>query len=295
MSGRETKAPRFAWKVMLASGQTVYAKAESDAGDDAALVTEAWAMERARAVGFPAPAVLALDTSETIFPGPLLVMAECPGKALAPLWRSPGPDEAALDDATGTRPWFELGRRVRPLHEVRLAGFGRLNGGQFQATGEVRGRQRAWRAYSSTPATAALADPEFTAHLAPDVVSTSRRALASLADESERPETVLLHGELCAKHTFVDPDTGRLQGVIDFGDAEVGPPAWEFANIALWEDDLRLDAALAGYDAPATFRRQVIALAIVRGLALAHRRFREGRTGATDPFESWLAPRLEQF
>jgi len=52
----------------------------------------------------------------------------------------------------------------------------------------------------------------------------ARRALAALPDTLPRPP-VVLHSNPSPTHVFVDPDTGQLIGVIDFGDAYASHPA----------------------------------------------------------------------
>jgi aminoglycoside phosphotransferase (APT) family kinase protein len=74
------------------------------------------------------------------------------------------------------------------------------------------------------------------------------RTLAAL------PETqafVALHSNPGPPHTFVDPGTGRFQGLIDFGDAYISHPALDLWR---WRWPTERAAALAGYtaDAPAS-------------------------------------------
>lgn len=78
--------------------------------------------------------------------------------------------------------------------------------------------------------------------------SVRERALAALP---ESQEFVALHSNPGPPHTFVDPRTGRFQGLIDFGDSYISHPAldvWRWR----WPDDRA--AVLAGYtaDAPAS-------------------------------------------
>src|SRR5581483_163288 len=51
----ETLLPRFVWEATFDDGSGVVLRAEHDSGGDCALVLEAWAIERARAAGLPAP------------------------------------------------------------------------------------------------------------------------------------------------------------------------------------------------------------------------------------------------
>ncbi|MPZ15008.1 MAG: phosphotransferase [Chloroflexi bacterium] len=71
---------------------------------------------------------------------------------------------------------------------------------------------------------------------------------------------VLLHRDLWPENCFVDADTGRFVGIIDFGDAALGPAAWEFglAELPTAEWSGRLQAAYqAMVGPPADFDEQV--------------------------------------
>ncbi len=77
--------------------------------------------------------------------------------------------------------------------------------------------------------------------LAFDVVR--ERTLATLPDA---PEFVALHSNPGPPHTFVDPDTGRVNGLIDFGDAYISHPALDLWR---WRWPSERAAVLAGYTA----------------------------------------------
>ena len=64
-------------------------------------------------------------------------------------------------------------------------------------------------------------------------------------------EFVALHANPGPPHTLVDPSTGRLHGLIDFGDAYISHPALDLWR---WRWPSERAAALAGYttDAPAS-------------------------------------------
>ncbi|HEX2188854.1 MAG TPA: aminoglycoside phosphotransferase family protein [Longimicrobiaceae bacterium] len=68
------------------------------------------------------------------------------------------------------------------------------------------------------------------------------------------PEAVLLHRDVAPGHLLCDPATGRLTGVIDFGDVALGEPARDFVYV--YEDFgpailAEVLAAYAGERAPA--------------------------------------------
>jgi aminoglycoside phosphotransferase (APT) family kinase protein len=72
-------------------------------------------------------------------------------------------------------------------------------------------------------------------------------------DRNFRFAPSLVHADLGPSHILVDPETGEVSGVIDFGDARVGDPAIDIVGL------LRVESAvLAGYGdrADETFRRR---------------------------------------
>src|SRR6476661_2130855 len=92
------------------------------------------------------------------------------------------------------------------------------------------------------------------------------RTLAALPQSQE---FVALHSNPGPPHTFVDRATGRLQGLIDFGDAYISHPALDLWR---WRWPAERAAALAGYtaDAPVSddFMRTWKAVAVVASAIL---------------------------
>jgi aminoglycoside phosphotransferase (APT) family kinase protein len=77
--------------------------------------------------------------------------------------------------------------------------------------------------------------------LSPEAVG--RRALAALPDVDD---IVALHSNPGREHTFVDPATGKLNGLIDFGDAYISHPA---NDLSRWRSPADRRAILTGYTA----------------------------------------------
>lgn len=48
---------------------------------------------------------------------------------------------------------------------------------------------------------------------------------------------VVIHSDIMPEHIIVDPETHKLSGIIDFGDIEVGDPAYDFTFLADYGDD----------------------------------------------------------
>ena len=296
---RETLAPRFVWRVQFEAGEPLYVKAEHEAGDDAALVLEAWAIERVRERGVPAPETIALDTTEAIFPGPVLLQREMPGVPLSPVWRARQHDEIALDAVHARAVWRAAGELLGRVHEIAVPGYGRLDDAHYAATGEVRGACTSWAEAVLQPALDAIAFMERARSLPANQLDAARRALEAHDDVfASVTDARLMHGDLAAKHIFVDPHTHEITGIIDWGDREAGDPAHDLANIALWEDDDRMEWTLEGYaggspggDSP-ELRRRIAAYTIADGLRVAAKRFRQGRVDAAESTVAWLLPRV---
>jgi aminoglycoside phosphotransferase (APT) family kinase protein len=96
-----------------------------------------------------------------------------------------------------------------------------------------------------------------------DVRSRTLAALPAAA------ELVALHSNPGPPHTFVDPDTGRFRGLIDFGDAYISHPVLDLWR---WCWPAERAAALAGYVADAAvsddFMRTWQAVGIVADVLL---------------------------
>lgn len=59
----------------------------------------------------------------------------------------------------------------------------------------------------------------------------------------DRSPLVLIHGDIAPRNLLADPETGRLTGIVDWGDAALADPAMDFAKLPL----AVLPAAIEGY------------------------------------------------
>ncbi len=60
-------------------------------------------------------------------------------------------------------------------------------------------------------------------------------------------EPVLAHDDLWYKHIYHDPSTGRLTGIIDWGDIEITDPAKDFYGFWVYGESF-LDEVLSHYE-----------------------------------------------
>jgi aminoglycoside phosphotransferase (APT) family kinase protein len=249
---------------------------------------EAWACERALSLGVPVPRVIAVDTTGPI---PYLVLSKVAGVALSD---SRLPVELA---ARGAR---QAGAMVRQLHEVRLPGFGWIDRDHFLRTAQVRGRSASWMAEISTELDPALEELVSCGALTDTQAAVLRDEMrAALPSLEAIREGRLLHGDLARMHTYVDPQDGVLTGLVDWGDVQVGDPAWDLAIAACHlaspsEGILRVHAihqrdlfreVLEGYEPPPNLAERLTALG---SFYLAYRRasvakLGQGEEGAPNP------------
>ena len=115
---------------------------------------------------------------------------------------------------------------------------------------------------------------------APDVVG--RRAMRQLPDTWE---IVALHSNPGPEHVFVDPDTGQLQGVIDFGDAYFNHPVHDLRRFRAPEDRAEVFAGYFENSSPSSEFLAVwdvaCALADVAAIALCPE-YRDSAAGELD-------------
>jgi aminoglycoside phosphotransferase (APT) family kinase protein len=179
---------------------------------------EAWACERARSLGVPAPEVVSIDTTAPI---PHLALAKVPGVALVTADLPPGAAERAARHA---------GAMLRMLHGDVMPGFGWIDRHHFRSTREIRGKSPSWIGEIGAALELAL-DGLVAAGAVTDADATKLRAeMTALRPAVEAvTEGRFLHGDLGRMHIMVDPDTGQVTGLIDWGDVQVGDPAWDLA------------------------------------------------------------------
>jgi aminoglycoside phosphotransferase (APT) family kinase protein len=182
---------------------------------------EAWACERARSVGVPAPEVISIDRSAPI---PHLALSKVAG---VPLCDDHLPLELA---AKGAR---EAGALLQQVHEIRLPGFGWTDREHFKHTGEVRGKSPSWVKEIRAELNPALEELVSRRALAPTQADSVRDQMqAAMRDIKTITEGRFLHGDLGRMHILVDPDHGDVTGFIDWGDVQVGDPVWDLAITA---------------------------------------------------------------
>jgi len=125
---------------------------------------------------------------------------------------------AKLEGETRREALTDLGRMLRRIHSIPQEPL-RQSGLFFGDQSPVDVRWRLGSVFDDVAETIRQEGKPWSFHLAPDEVG--RRLMRTLPDV----KTILaLHSNPGPEHTFVDPVSGRLTGLIDFGDAYFSHP-----------------------------------------------------------------------
>jgi aminoglycoside phosphotransferase (APT) family kinase protein len=230
---------------------------------------EVWAVGRCRALGVPAPDVLAADWSLAHFPWPYTVARRLPGRVLRRRDLTP-PEIASLLE--------QMGGYLRLIHSVELAGHGNL----IETGDSYTGRHAsAWEALRD--------DMEHRiAHLPPGLLPDERVGRVRALVERERDlfaldGAVLVHGDFQGNNVLVSD--GRVTGVLDFENLVAGDPALDFKPVHFHSDAPTRDLAALrrGYgDRPGLFddrfERRLLVYELVFALELLWWKTRFGNT-----------------
>ncbi len=144
---------------------------------------------------------------------------------------------------------FDLGRMLRRIHGLPQQAFidSRLLPGDHSPV-DVR-----WRFGNLFDEVIELIRERGQAWRFPiDPLTVSRRAMQFLPDVDT---WVALHSNPGPEHVFVNPDTRRLSGIIDFGDAYFSHPA---NDLRRWRSPDDREAVFAGYTADAPVNENFI-------------------------------------
>lgn len=187
-------------------------------------------------------------------------------------WVEGEPTSTPLSDALAR----EAGEVTAALHAVPSEGYGLL----VDTADEIRGsEEQPGAAFTSRwgPDLWPYDGRPLTTH--PIVRAAPRLALAAgalreqLLGYAQRSERAVCHTDLNASHFLVRD--GRLEGVIDFGDAAIVPPAVDIASFAYFEGWEKTERFLEGYTSNRVLRdirrAEAYQLGVVLGLQKVHK------------------------
>jgi aminoglycoside phosphotransferase (APT) family kinase protein len=252
-SGGEARA------YMLSGGVVVKTQRPHRLRPRTSLTKEAFFLNELHRTGnFPVPKVLGYGHVEAI---EYLCLTRIPGIAVRHVQLTPAQQTAMLH-ALGT-----ILRSIHDIDQTTLRASGQLPGDEHPSDL----RQRFSDAFARL-ASVLSADHTWQGDL--DIRNLADRQIGCLPDTTQ---PVALHSNPGPEHVFVDPSTGRLTGLIDFGDAYRSHPAMDLRP---WRQPADTKYLIAGYQAagplPDGFTQVVITGQIVAELSRVTR-------GAQDP------------
>ena len=204
-------------------GTTVVVEAHVDddltvfikAGANQNVHTEAAVMERVRAAGIPAVDVLGVGHDERLPGGHWMITRAAVGRFLQDVGRTAPTIGRSLD---------ELAEYYTLLHQLALPGFGAL-------TDDARGgRLSSWSQWQQAMVDEALGSLTQTEAAPAAFVSRARKLCRAFAAELDAAPCALLHADLGDGEIYVDPSTGAVTAIVDWGSALVGDPLYDLVR-----------------------------------------------------------------
>jgi aminoglycoside phosphotransferase (APT) family kinase protein len=142
----------------------------------------------------------------------------------------------------------ELGEQLRAVHEVNTDGHGLIGGSGVPGVGMFSSASDAMRMFMEF----GLSGLEHNNWIDGDSARRVRSLFDAHSEALNASPPCLLHGDLKAEHVLVDPETGRLAGVLD-PHPWSGEPAYDLARlIATGGEEMRAPL-LSGYGAPSAY------------------------------------------
>ncbi|MBV7332125.1 aminoglycoside phosphotransferase family protein [Chloroflexi bacterium TSY] len=182
------------------------------------------------------------------------------------------PGQALQKEAMSHSVANSLGTFLAHLHGIPVQGYGRLQEDESRICGQqtdaLSGILARWCWGQLWPFDqSSLHDHPF-AKMDPALIPKLQMVQAELLELASSENAVLLHADLHGEHIF--QENSELTGVIDFGAAAIGLPAWDFAILAHYHGWAAVQQVLMEYDGSVlrqkAFVHQVQELAIVIGL-----------------------------
>jgi aminoglycoside phosphotransferase (APT) family kinase protein len=222
------------YEAELPTTSVIFKAIDPDGRDPDGIGLEAWMCETVRALGVPAPRVLAVDTSRSLLPTSYFIMEKASGQPLSTL------------PLAEQQPFLQqIGGYLRQIHAVQVEHFGRLDEQHYRQQHIVQGSEPTWRAAILKDIPASLTYFRQTSALEEPVMRTIKRVL-ELADPLLHSVTKgqLLHGDMGGLHVWVDLDRACVTGFVDFGERSAGDPVWDIMRYE-WEG---VPSLIEGYE-----------------------------------------------
>lgn len=206
-----TWGPTVVVEATIDDDLTVFVKASANQN----VHTEATVMAQVRAAGVPTVEVLACGTDEQLPGGRWMMTRAATGQTLQDVGRTAPTIGRTLDD---------LAECYTRLHKVAQPGFGPLT------TDGQRGTFDSWSQWQRQTVEDTITALTQRDSVSAAFVSRVRQLCGDFAADLDRAPAVLLHADLGDREAFVDPGTGAVTAIVDWGGALVGDPLYDLVR-----------------------------------------------------------------
>lgn len=206
-----TWGPTIVVRVGLDDGPSAYLKA-STAQD---VHTEAAVIRRVRAAGVPAPEVVGIGLDEELPGKRWMITQAAPGETLQDVGQAAATIGRTLDD---------LAQCYTLLHRISLPGYGPIaptvDHAMFQSWSD-------WQAHIMNRALDTLT---CRGAVSEHFVKRARLVSEHFAPYLDAAPAAMLHADLGDREVYVDPSTGAVTALVDWGDALIGDPLYDLVR-----------------------------------------------------------------
>jgi aminoglycoside phosphotransferase (APT) family kinase protein len=206
-----TWGPTVVVEATMADDLTVFVKA----GANQNVHTEAVVMEHARAAGVPAVEVLGTGADDQLPGGRWMITRAATGQTLQDVGRTAPTIGTTLD---------ELAEYYTRLHKISPPGYGPI------APDGLRGELGSWSQWQRQTVEEALDALTRRDAVSAAFVARVRQLCGDFAADLDHAPAALLHADLGDREAFVDPATGAVTAIVDWGGALVGDPLYDLVR-----------------------------------------------------------------
>ncbi|SDS36934.1 Phosphotransferase enzyme family protein [Microlunatus soli] len=190
---------------------TIFIKAAADQD----VHTEAAAIALARSAGVPTVDVLATGTDKQLPGGRWIITRSASGEPMQDVGRTAPTTSQTLDD---------LAECYTRLHQVTLPGHGPLGPGGTHAVFAT------WSEWQQRIIERALDQLAANGAASDHFLARSHHLCEKFATDLDAAPAALLHADLGDRELFVDPGTGDVTSIVDWGDALIGDPLYDLVR-----------------------------------------------------------------
>jgi len=267
-----------------AHGQTHFIRLGEDPGDRR--IGEITAHRHLRALGLPVPCVLNYEDDPPELDRSIALTSRIPGVPLLEL------SGAASTEDIGAL----AGETLASINSIPVRGYGWVTGVMDDGTLLAEHPDRAaWAAGYVHAADRIVAAGIFSSDLAAQL----RSAIETWAHLPETAPAALAHGDFDSTHIYVDPETGKFTGIIDFGEIRGADRLYDLGHLLLHDGEAGRPRiwphVLAGYSRVNPLPDDVIGRVRLQALAIGTRALEIQIARPVSRYREWLASRLRDL